>query len=99
MTLTTKSQAMATSVTGPDSNGAIRRMIHNTIERLQRSSIHTDHLGNRYSRMLRLLWGRTSHSKEGGEGNVPDGISPSRQSRTPPPSTATTAIDQKVLLS
>lgn len=73
------SKAMATSVIGPDSNGAIRRMIQNTIDRLQKSSIRSDDLGNRYSRMLRLLWRKPPHSKDGGQ------EPPSRQSKTPPP--------------
>lgn len=90
---------MATSVTGPDSNGTIRRMIQSTIDRLQRSSIRPDDLGNRYSRMLRLLWRKIPHSKEGSSNGQDGGHSPSRDSKTPPPSTALATNDQPVSLS
>jgi len=81
-------KAMATSVIGPDSNGAIRKMIQNTIDRLQKSSIRTDDLGNRYSRMLRLLWRKPPHSKD-------VGADPPSQSRTPPPATPVHSITQE----
>lgn len=83
---------MATqSVTGPDSNGAIRRMIQNTIDRLQKSSIRTDDLGSRYARMLRLLWRKPPHSKDAAQDP------PSRQSRTPPPIAEQTQSDDRPL--
>ena len=42
----------------------VRRMINQTIERLQKASVGANHMGSRYSRLLQLLWRK--HPKANG---------------------------------
>ncbi|OIW22741.1 hypothetical protein CONLIGDRAFT_694561 [Coniochaeta ligniaria NRRL 30616] len=47
---------------GREASGSVRRTIHVTIDRLQRSSVSPDSIGNRYARSLYLLWRKTPQS-------------------------------------
>lgn len=50
---------------GREARGSVRRTINVTIDRLQRSSVSPDGIGNRYARSLYLLWRKTPQN--GGE--------------------------------
>ncbi|GME46312.1 C6 transcription factor [Neofusicoccum parvum] len=52
-------------IEGEEERG-IRRMIDETIDRLQRSSVGTQHLGSRYSQLLKLLWEKADNHKPPG---------------------------------
>ena len=39
---------------------AIRQLIYRTIDRLQLAGVSPTHMGQRYARLLRLLWGKTA---------------------------------------
>lgn len=56
-------------IEGEEERG-IRRMIDETIDRLQRSSVGTQqhHLGSRYSQLLKLLWEKADNHKPAGRG-------------------------------
>ena len=41
---------------GGDTRGSIKRMITDTIDRLQKASACSNDVGDRYSRLIRLLW-------------------------------------------
>ncbi|EKG15056.1 Transcription factor fungi [Macrophomina phaseolina MS6] len=49
-------------IEGEEERG-IRRMIDETIDRLQRSSVGMQHLGSRYSQLLKLLWEKADNHK------------------------------------
>lgn len=49
-------KARATGVMGGDTRGSIKRMITDTIDRLQQASACANDVGDRYSRLIRLLW-------------------------------------------
>lgn len=51
-------RARCVGVMGPDEDGAIKKMIRETISRLQRSSVGPLHPGARYAQLLRLLWNK-----------------------------------------
>lgn len=49
-------KARNTGVMGGDSRGSIKRLITDTIDRLQQASACANDVGDRYSRLIRLLW-------------------------------------------
>ena len=49
-------KARSTGVMGGDSRGNIKRMITDAIDRLQKASACKNDVGERYSRLIRLLW-------------------------------------------
>lgn len=49
-------KARATGMMGSDSRGNVRTIITETIDRLQKASACTNDIGERYSRLVRLLW-------------------------------------------
>ena len=49
-------KARSTGVMGGDTRGSIKRMITDTIDRLQKASACSNDVGDRYSRLIRLLW-------------------------------------------
>lgn len=49
-------KARSTGVMGGDTRGSIKRMITDTIDRLQKASACANDVGDRYSRLIRLLW-------------------------------------------
>ncbi|KAJ9645762.1 hypothetical protein H2201_003655 [Coniosporium apollinis] len=49
-------RAHCVGVMSPEEEKAIRAMISETVSRLQRSSVGIQHLGSRYSELLKLLW-------------------------------------------
>lgn len=42
-----------------EERSGVQRMIHLTIERLQKASAGMNHMGSRYARLLQLLWRKT----------------------------------------
>lgn len=52
-------------IEGEEERG-IRRMIEETIDRLQRSSVGMQHLGSRYSQLLKLLWEKADNHRPPG---------------------------------
>jgi hypothetical protein len=51
---------------GREAGGSVRRTINVTIDRLQRSSVSPDSIGNRYARSLYLLWRKTPQGAAAG---------------------------------
>lgn len=51
-------KARSTGVMGGDTRGSVRRMINDTVEKLQQASACPNDVGDRYSRLIRLLWRR-----------------------------------------
>ncbi|KAK5168999.1 uncharacterized protein LTR77_006308 [Saxophila tyrrhenica] len=51
-------KARSTGVMAGDSRGTVRRMITDTVDRLQRASACSNDVGDRYSRLIKLLWRR-----------------------------------------
>ncbi len=49
-------KARSTGVMAGDSRGTVRRMVTDTIDRLQKASACPNDVGDRYSRLIRLLW-------------------------------------------
>ncbi|KAK4539675.1 hypothetical protein LTR36_010438 [Oleoguttula mirabilis] len=49
-------KARSTGVMGGDTRGSIKRMITDTIDKLQKASACANDVGDRYSRLIRLLW-------------------------------------------
>lgn len=49
-------KARSTGVMGGDSRGSTKRLITDAIDRLQQASACTNDVGDRYSRLIRLLW-------------------------------------------
>ncbi|KAK3672212.1 hypothetical protein LTR78_007965 [Recurvomyces mirabilis] len=49
-------KARSTGVMGGDTRGSVKRMITDTVDKLQRASACTNDVGDRYSRLIRLLW-------------------------------------------
>ena len=76
-------KARATGVMGGDTRGSIKRMINDAIDRLQKASACTNDVGDRYSRLIRLLWrkppGRLSVA-EGAQDITRPGTASGRQS-------------------
>ncbi|KAB5513380.1 hypothetical protein GE09DRAFT_633063 [Coniochaeta sp. 2T2.1] len=54
---------------GREGGSSVRRTINVTIDRLQRSSVSPDSIGNRYARSLFLLWRKTPHAGDKGQQN------------------------------
>ncbi len=49
-------KARSTGVMGGDSRGTVKQMITDTIDRLQKASACSNDVGDRYSRLIKLLW-------------------------------------------
>ncbi|KAK3652757.1 hypothetical protein LTR56_005052 [Elasticomyces elasticus] len=49
-------KARSTGVMGGDTKGAVKRMITDTVDNLQKASACANDVGERYSRLIRLLW-------------------------------------------
>lgn len=45
----------------------VRRMINQTIERLQKASVGANHMGSRYSRLIQLLWRKSPKAANHGD--------------------------------
>jgi hypothetical protein len=59
----------------PTEKGGVRRMINETIDRLERAGVNRNHMGSRYSRLLHLLWRKVpSKHDETSNGQVRDDI-------------------------
>ena len=61
-------KARTTGVMGGDTRGSIKRMITDAIDKLQQASACANDVGDRYSRLIRLLW-----RKHPGRGSVAEG--------------------------
>ncbi|KAK3724525.1 hypothetical protein LTR37_001149 [Vermiconidia calcicola] len=72
-------KARSTGVMAGDSRGSIKRMITDTIDRLQRASACSNDVGDRYSRLIRLLW-----RKPPGRGSVAEGMDITRPGTAQP---------------
>ncbi|TKA62216.1 hypothetical protein B0A49_09193 [Cryomyces minteri] len=59
-------RARCVGVMSADEERSVRSMVKETVSRLQRSSVGTQHLGNRYSQLLELLWAKVdqTHSRK-----------------------------------
>ena len=64
-------KARSTGVMGGDTRGSVKRLINDTMDNLQKSSACPNDVGDRYSRLVRLLWrkppGRTGSIAEPNE--------------------------------
>jgi hypothetical protein len=49
-------KARSTTTMTDEERVGVKRMIHQTIERLQKASMGNNHMGSRYARLLQLLW-------------------------------------------
>jgi len=76
-------KARSTGVMGGDTRGTVKQMIMDTVDKLQRASACSNDVGERYSRLVRLLWrkppGRTSIA-EGADITRPATVQPVRPS-------------------
>jgi hypothetical protein len=59
-------KAWSTTSMTPNEKFGVRRMINETIDRLQRASVSRNHMGSRYSRLLHLLWRKPPTRNEKG---------------------------------
>lgn len=62
-------KARATGVMGGDTRGSIKKMITDAIDRLQQASAYANDVGDRYSRLIRLLW-----RKSPGRASIAEGM-------------------------
>lgn len=62
-------KARATGVMGGDTRGSIKKMITDTVDRLQQASAYANDVGDRYSRLIKLLW-----RKSPGRGSIAEGM-------------------------
>jgi hypothetical protein len=72
-------KARSTGVMGGDSRGTIKRMITDTIDRLQQASACSNDVGDRYSRLIKLLW-----RKPPGRGSIAEGADITRPGTAQP---------------
>nr|POF13477.1 gluconolactonase [Quercus suber] len=68
-------KARSTGVMGGDTRGSIKRLILDTIDKLQRASACPNDIGDRYSRLVKLLW-----RKSPGRGSIAEGANIHRAS-------------------
>lgn len=67
----------------------VRRMITQTIERLQKASMNVNHMGSRYARLLQLLWRKPpkhpskGHNQRQGQSTIDSRINPSNNPNDP----------------
>lgn len=76
-------KARSTGVMGGDSRGNVKRMITDTIDRLQKASACKNDVGERYSRLVRLLW-----RKHPGRGSIAEPSEITRPATAQPPTSA-----------
>ena len=90
-------KARSTDVMGGDTQGSIKRMITDTIDRLQKASACSNDVGDRYSRLIRLLW-----RKPPGRGSVAEGANITRpataQNRGSIPGNGTAELPEQAML-
>jgi hypothetical protein len=60
-------KARSTTTMTDEERTGVRRMINQTIERLQKASMGANHMGSRYARLLQLLW-RKAPKRNGNSG-------------------------------
>nr|POE48081.1 gluconolactonase [Quercus suber] len=68
-------KARSTGVMGGDTRGSIKRLILDTIDKLQKASACPNDIGDRYSRLVKLLW-----RKSPGRGSIAEGANIHRAS-------------------
>ncbi|RDW91616.1 hypothetical protein BP5796_02781 [Coleophoma crateriformis] len=64
-------KARSTTTMTEDERTGVRRMINQTIDRLQKASAGANHMGTRYSRLIQMLWRK---SPKGGKNNNGDTV-------------------------
>jgi len=72
-------KARSTGVMGGDTRGSVKRMITDTIDKLQKASACSNDVGDRYSRLIRLLWRKPPR-----HGSVADGADITRPTTAQP---------------
>lgn len=89
-------KARSTGVMGGDTRGSVRRLISDTVQQLAKASACSNDVGDRYSRLIRLLWRKPPGP---GRGSIAEGAEITRPPTAllPPPSnmnTNTETFDQ-----
>lgn len=72
-------KARSTGVMGGDTRGTVKRMIMDTVDKLQRASACSNDVGDRYSRLVRLLW-----RKPPGRASIAEGADVTRPATAQP---------------
>lgn len=62
-------RARCVGVLAADEEQSVRNMVQETVNRLERSGIGSQHPGSRYSKLLRLLWDKVDRKSRKGAGN------------------------------
>jgi len=70
-------KARATGVMAGDTRGSMRKLITDAVDRLQQASAYTNDVGDRYSRLIKLLWRKTP-----GRSSIAEGMDITRPSTT-----------------
>ncbi|KAK4978514.1 hypothetical protein LTR66_010544, partial [Elasticomyces elasticus] len=66
-------KARETGVMGNDARGGVRRMVNDAVDRLQKASACANDVGDRYSRLIRLLWRKPPAYQSGNIGSAATG--------------------------
>lgn len=89
-------RARCAGVLAPDEELSVRQMVQETISRLERSGIGSQHPGSRYSQLLRLLWDKVDRKEKKEAGNSGTLTNPYRPGSVsgPTPSSNTSNLAQ-----
>ncbi|PMD27036.1 hypothetical protein NA56DRAFT_667506 [Hyaloscypha hepaticicola] len=82
-------KARSTTTMTEEERTFVRRMITQTIERLQKASMNANHMGNRYARLLQLLWRKPpkhpskGHNQRQSQSTIDSRLNPSNNPNEP----------------
>jgi hypothetical protein len=77
-------KARSTTTMTEEERVGVKRMIHQTIERLQKASMGSNHMGSRYARLLQMLWRKAPKRTDPRESHR-QSIDTRMQGQGPPP--------------
>jgi hypothetical protein len=89
-------KARSTTTMTDEERVGVKRMINQTIERLQKASMGTNHMGSRYARLLQLLWRKAPKRTDPRDSHRPSidtHMQPSHQNQDPNNPNAGPAFD------
>jgi hypothetical protein len=64
-------KARSTTTMTEEERAGVRRMIDQTIARLQKASVGANHMGSRYARLIQLLWRKAPTANDQRKGSIP----------------------------
>lgn len=71
-------RARTVGVMSPEEDASVRRVISQTVQKLEQASVGDTHPGFRYSQLLKLLWDKVDKKSRKGEGSLATIVDPYR---------------------